>query len=556
MDKLIQQVRRARTRLMVEKYLRWLVWSLFGTLALATIAIAAPRVLVIEGLPQAWDMAWAVGALVGGLVIAGIATWVTRTSRLDAAIEIDRRFELRERVASSLSLSPDELETPAGHALVKDAARRIERIEVGTKFRPQVERRAWLPLIPGAIALCLALLVDVRVAESSDADLAKAAEQARVQETSEVVRKAMEEKRKEAEEKDLKHAEAAFKQLEESAKELESKNEGDRKQAAIKLNNLKKQLEERRNELGTASELQKQMEQMKELGKGPAQKVAEAIRQGDFKQAMEEVAKLQDKVAKDNLTPEEKQQLTEQLEKMKDKLAEAAQQQRDAQDQLQKQIDEQKAQGNLAKAGELQQKLDQMQQQQQQMDQLDKLAQQLGECQNCMNNGDQQGAAQAMQQMANQLQQMQQEMGEMEMLDQAMEQLEMAKNAMACEECNGQGCEACQGGGQGEKMAQQGDKGKGKGDGIGKGQAPGSPAGDQQDDPKFRDSQVRQKPGAGEVTFGGRVDGPNLKGESAAVVQQELQAIQPEPADPLTSDRLPRSRAENAEQYFESLRDL
>lgn len=553
MDKLIQQVRRARTRLMVEKYLRWLVWSLFGTLVLATIAIAAPRVLVIEGLPQAWDMAWAIGSVVAAFVIAGIATYVTRTSALDAAIEIDRRFELRERVASSLSLTPNELETPAGHALVSDAARRIERIEVGAKFRPQVERRAWLPLIPGAIALCLALLVDVRVAESSDAELAKAADQVRVKEASEVVRKAMEEKRKEAKEKDLKHAEEAFKQLEATAKEMENKNEGDRKQAAIKLNNLKKQLEERRNELGASSEFKKQMEKMKDLGKGPAEKLADAVRQGDFKQAMEEVSKLQEKIAKDNLTPEEKEQLQNQLEKMKDKLAEAAQQQRDAMDQLKKQIDEQKAQGNLAKAGELQQQLDKMQQQQQQMDQLDKLAQQLAECQNCMKQGDQQGAAQAMQQMAEQLKQMQQEMGEMEMLDEALQQLEMAKNAMQCEGCNGQGCQACQGGGQ--KMAQQGGKGDGRGNGMGEGQGQGFRP-DEKNDTKLRDSQVRQKPGAGAVTFGGKVEGPNLKGETAAQVQQELEAIQPEPADPLTSDRLPRSRAENAEQYFESLRDL
>ena len=47
--------------------------------------------------------------------------------------------------------------------------------------------------------------------------------------------------------------------------------------------------------------------------------------------------------------------------------------------------------------------------------------------------------------MAQQLAQMQQEMDEMEMLDAAMDQLDMAKDAMACENCVGEGCEACQG---------------------------------------------------------------------------------------------------------------
>jgi hypothetical protein len=169
-----------------------------------------------------------------------------------------------------------------------------------------------------------------------------------------------------------------------------------------------------------------------------------------------------------------------------------------------------------------------------------------------MKQGDQQGAAQAMQQMAEQLKQMQQEMGEMEMLDEALQQLEAAKNAMQCEGCNGKGCEACQGGGQ---KGGQGGKGDGKGDGMGEGQGEGFRP-DEKNDTKFRDSQVRQKPGPGAVTFGGKVEGPNIKGETAAAIQEELEAIQPQPADPLTSDRLPRSRAENAEQYFESLRDL
>jgi chemotaxis protein histidine kinase CheA len=551
MDKLIQQVRRARTRLLVEKYLHWLVWSLFGTLLVATVAIAVPRVFVIEGLPANWDALWAIGAGAAALLAAGIATWATRTSPLDAAIEIDRRFGLRERVASSLSLAPDEMATPAGQALVNDAAKRIERIEVGEKFRPQVERRAWLPLVPGLVALVLALFVSNRSAESSALELARAEEKARVQEASEVVRKTMAEQRKLAEQKNLKEAEEAFKQLEESAKELESKNEGDRKQAAIKLNNLKKQLEERRNEIGTSSEFKKQMEAMKDLGQGPADKVAEAVKQGDWKKAMEEIDKLRDKIAKDDLSPEDKQQLSDQLEKMKNKLAEAAQQQRDTMEELKKQIEEQKKQGNLAKAGELQQKLDQMQQQQQQMDQLDKLAQQMAQCQDCLNKGDKEGAAQAMQQMADQLKQMEKEMGEMEMLDEALQQLEMAKNAMGCEECNGKGCQACQGG----QMAGNGGKGEGQGNGMGQGQGTGFRP-DEKNDTKFRDSQVRQKPGAGASTFGGFVDGPNLNGETAAAVQEEMQAIKPQPADPLTIERLPRSHAENAEQYFEQLRDL
>ena len=52
---------------------------------------------------------------------------------------------------------------------------------------------------------------------------------------------------------------------------------------------------------------------------------------------------------------------------MKEKLEAAAEAHQQAMDDLKKQIEQQKQQGNLAKAGELQQKLDQMQKQQQQM---------------------------------------------------------------------------------------------------------------------------------------------------------------------------------------------
>ena len=78
---------------------------------------------------------------------------------------------------------------------------------------------------------------------------------------------------------------------------------------------------------------------------------------------------------------------------------------------------------------------------------MQKLAEQLAQCQQCMQQGDQQGASQAMQQMVAQLEQLQQQMAEGEMLNAALDQLQMAKDAMGCKQCQGAGCAACQGGG-------------------------------------------------------------------------------------------------------------
>jgi hypothetical protein len=59
----------------------------------------------------------------------------------------------------------------------------------------------------------------------------------------------------------------------------------------------------------------------------------------------------------------------------------------------------------------------------------------------------------------------------------------------------------------------------------------------------------------GAATFGGLVEGPNVKGDVAQSIKEEMKASAAEPADPLTSDRLPSSRREQAEQYFQALRD-
>ncbi len=548
MDKLLLQVRQAQRRLLVEQYMKWLIGCLFASLLIAAVAIALPQVFVMERLPANWNLLWIVSAVVGGFLAAGVATWITRRSSLDAAMEIDRRYGLRERVASSLALAPAQLETEAGQALLHDAARRVDRIDLSEKFRPNAGRRAWFPLLPALFIACLTLFGSNRQAVSKIEEPTSAQAQERSKKAMDEYRKKLAKQRNLAKQRGLKGAEEIFKQLEEKTDDLHKSDLSDRKKAAVKLNNLAKQLEERRQKLGTSKELKKQMKKMKQFGKGPAEKVAEAMKQGDWKKALDEINQLQNKIASDQLTQEEKKKLAKQLQKMKEKLTEGAEANKEAMENLQKQIEEQRKKGDLAKAGELQQKLDKLAQQQPQMKNLEKLAKQLQQCQDCMNNGDNEGAAQAMAQLAEQLGQMKQENDEMEMLDEALEQLEMAKNAMGCEQCQGAGCQACNGG-AGDQFGEM--PGNGMGPGRGQGPRP-----DEKNPTQFRDTRVRQKPGAGAATFGGFVEGPNVKGQTAATTQEELSALQSEPADPLTSQRLPRSQGENAGQYFEGLREL
>jgi hypothetical protein len=554
MDQLHEQVARARRRLVLEQLLGRLVWCLIAALTIAAIAVAAPRVFVLEGLPPNWDMAWLLGALGAGVLSAGVWTLVRKRNALDAAMEIDRRFELRERVASSLSLGPEEQSSEAGRAVVNDALRAVRRIEVDEKFPVKLDRRAWWPLVPAAIVFVLVMFVDNRTASSSIDPDSAAHVQKQTKTAVESLRKKLALLQKQAEkEKGLKDANGLFKQIEQGTRELTQKDQVDRTKAAVKLNDLAKQLDERRQQLGGKDSLKQQFQSMKNLGQGPAEKAAEAMKQGDWKKAAEEMNELEKQLREGKLNEAGKQQLAKQIEQMKEKLEAAVQARQQAMDDLKKQIDEQKRQGNLAKAGELQQKLDQLQKQQKQMERLQQLAQQMGQIQQGLQQGDNQKAAQAMAQMAEQLEQMQQEMNEMEMLDAAMDQLEMAKDAMACEDCGGEGCEAC----QGNMMANMGfgnQMNQGMGMGMNQGRGSG-PRPDEKNATNTRDTRVRQTPRRGAATFGGLVDGPNIKGEVAQSIKEEMATLEADPAEPLTSDRLPNSRREHAEQYFQLLRE-
>ncbi len=149
--------------------------------------------------------------------------------------------------------------------------------------------------------------------------------------------------------------------------------------------------------------------------------------------------------------------------------------------------------------------------------------------------------------LAEKLDQMKQDMDELEMLDEALAQLDAAKDAMGCQQCNGEGCQACNG--MGNQFGEKPGMGMGAGQGMG-------PRPDEENPTQFRDSRVKQKPGQGAATFGGFVDGPNMAGDTAVAAEEELASIKSEPADPLTSQRLPKGAGDHAEEYFKLLRDL
>src|SRR5438105_403336 len=135
MEDIKRQVGRAQRRLVLQQFWRVFGWSLFTTLLLAAIGLAIPRIWVLNVDQQVWDWTWIGGGVGVGLFMASIWTYWVRRTGLDAAIEIDRRYGLKERVSSTLALTSDELSSDIGKALMTDAIRRVERIDVREQFR-------------------------------------------------------------------------------------------------------------------------------------------------------------------------------------------------------------------------------------------------------------------------------------------------------------------------------------------------------------------------------------------------------------------------------------
>ena len=543
MDTIQRQVRRARFRLGLEQFVQRFLWCAFWAFVVATIAIAIPKVFVVNALPAQWNLIWLVGSGVIALVVSLAWTFFSHRSEMEAAVELDLRYGLKERVASSLFLEAEDLETRAGKALVEDAIRRVERIEVSEHFRLGLGRRPWLPLVPAIAAfLVIAFLnnrIDTNQAQASQNKLQLTKQ---VKQSAKTLQKKIEKKKKEAIAKGLKDAAGLFKDIEKQAKKLSDKDKPDRNKAVVKLNDLAKQLEQRRNKIGGEKSLKKQFENLKKMGKGPADKVAEAMKKGDFKKAMNELDKLGKKLAENKLNEKEKKQLQKQMQKMQEKLNDAANANKQAMDKLKQEIKKQQQQGNNQAAAKMQEKLDQMQQNKPQMDALKKLADKLGQCQKCMKQGDQKGAQQAMKQMKGQLADMQKQLDEMKMLDDMMDQINEAKNQMGCKQCKA-GKD-----GQGNKAGKKGKGWGGKGEGNGLAQ-------DEENDVKFRDSHVGQKINkGGKAVITGLADGKNIRGKVTEAVKEAMEVGKQEAPDPLASERLPRSRREQAEEYFNAIR--
>ena len=565
MNKIRQKVAQARRRIVIGYFFNVLIWSVFSCLFLAAIGLAVPKIwylsfLQSESSYQNWVLSWIAGGALSGVLISILVTWRKTASQLSAAIEVDRRFGLKERLSSALNLEDEVAETSIGQALLQDAADQADLIDVRDEFRYQPTARVLLPIIP--VLLLFGIMMIPNAEKKVGASEPDRTDSKQVEIAIKDLKKQIEQKRAERITRGLKDADGQVKSLEKKFDKLIDEKDSGKKDTLIKLNDIKKQIAERQKELGSSKELKESLNNLRDAGEGPAKELADAMSKGDMADAKKAIKDLVNKLKAGELSEIEKKKLIKDLKKMAEELEKAAQEHQAEKKKLEEQIKKAVKEGALDKAAQLQQKLDEKKAMDQQQEKLKQMGQKLVDCADCIrpgapkpnqNPGEKGGeknpqqqqnalkqAGEALEGLEKQLEQMQQEMGEMETLEDLEQLADDCKNCLAEGNKNGQG--KSDGPPKWQDWAKAGGKGAGQRD-MEKG-----------DTGTFK-SKVKGKLQGGQTVVTGTADGKNLVGRSVSETRDLIEASISKESDPLENQKMPRIQREHAQQYFKSLRD-
>ena len=267
---------------------------------------------------------------------------------------MDLRFGLKERVSSALNLSPLERETDVGKALLRDAQHRVKRIDVREHFRPDWNGIQYSQLLRPSFVL-VALLAKDATREQASASLNDPAEgRQRIRRFVQELKRKLAERKKQAEAAGLENSDALITKLQRAVDELGDERI-DRKKALVKLNNLTKELADRQATSDGSRRTRDQLKQLKSMQPGPADKISNALKDGNMQQALDELRKLSEKVRSDELTQKEREELVRQLRQLQNEIEKSLGAKRalaENRRELEEKINQLRKDGKLAEAGQ------------------------------------------------------------------------------------------------------------------------------------------------------------------------------------------------------------
>lgn len=528
---LLQQVARVSRRLFLQTLLDALAWCWAGAFLLATIWFLVDPFLG-DARPE-W-VRWAVaGGLfgVGSILAVGIAV-LRAPTRLAAALSLDERFGLKERVTTSLTLDPHLRNTPAAKALLADAASRVARLDVGDRFPVQVRWTAALVPLAGLALAGVALFYAPQATQANTTEDEVAKAPVNKQEIEDKM-KDLAKKAKEKREAEKLKNEKADPLDEELQKILNRPREtkDDVKDRIKDLTNFEEKLKAKQDQLSEKAQAVKdQLQQMNKLAsndpkEGPAKDLQKALEKGDFKKAQEEVERLAKKLQEGKMTDQEKEQLKKQMEQLKQKMQQMADP-KAAEEKLQ----ELKRQGKIDEQ-QFQKALDQIKKNAQKMSEddrqkMEELADALKECEKCMKEGDSDKAADALKKAGQALRKMD-DLEQMEALDEQLDQLRDAKRCM----CKGMNSQPVPGDGR-------------------------RPESDPHDTKSFTTRIKGDFDPKGQKELTGFAPGTAFKKKSSAEISGAISQAAQEAPEALERQRIPRAASDMAKGYFENFRKM
>jgi len=503
-----------------------------------------------------------IGAAVAAIGLSLLRSWWTSPSRLAAAVELDRRFALRERCSSTLALESQDRDSAVGKALIQDTQHQLERIDIRDQFPIRPAPQIGWTALPMAACIALFWVPDAQLASDPMAGNSPSQPMVNVKNSTQPILKAVQKKRQEAEEAGDLEAAEDFKRIEDKINNLQNTKEVDRKKILADLNSIKQELQQKRDALGGGDRMKKSLENLKDLDKGPAEKLAKALKDGDLEQAEKELEQVIEGLKSGSLDEQQSKQLEKQLEQMKKAIQDAQTKREQAKEEAKRELEKAEQEGNTEKAAALRKQLEKLGDGEKESQAMEKIQSQLAKAQQSMKEGDKQAAAKALEEMQEQIGELSENQANSEELEEMLEQFEEAKNASKCEQCQGEGCSECQKGSKGSKgnqgkKGQRGEKGNGKGKGNGDGMGEGQGEGDRdEEESEFNeyDAQVRDQMRKGETVNGGKVGGKNRKGVTREEARDAVLSSQPDEPDAIENIQLPKAQRDQLKEYFNSLR--
>lgn len=308
------KVRAVRRRLMlVHAIRRALIITFWLAIGLSLLVLAGrfklPAPTLLEAAP------WAGGAGLIWLVIWLIAK---RVSLFDAAVRTDEALVLKERLSTAMLI--DQAKSPAEDAVIDDAVEHAKNVRPSEVARLEFKRQLGF-----AASSLLALALLFLFMPTID-PFAKAREQKAIEKQKEEIKvereKQLAELIKEAADtgeikkpESIANAERAMKLL---AKDVEERRI-DAEQAQIKLEKMTEKIKNRREEI--QNQLSEAANSLNNRGEGRiTNEVSKELSKGQFDKAADKMQELQDKLAQNKMTEQEKTALAQEMKAMAEKM--------------------------------------------------------------------------------------------------------------------------------------------------------------------------------------------------------------------------------------------